>query len=486
MKKLIILGLALSLVACKGDKKGKSTYNQSRLSDEGLLKSMAIYQGVSVEGIDLTGANKLVAKELLQEKFEKDLDKEVKLTYEDKDYKLTLRDLGYFYDYDKIIEEAYSLGREGEAEKRLEDIKNLKREKKNFDLEPSFSEDKARESLAAIRDETKVGGEGGKITYDPDQDKLTAKVEDPGKAIDLKDAVAKVKGLDFEKPGDIAMVSEKVLENEEANQLISRVNGMVSSSVSYFGTWFWERAENVRLSTAELNGMLIMPGETFSFNEYIGDTPYERGYQDAVIIQGTTEVPGKGGGVCQTSTGLYQAALRAGLEIVERHPHTLIMPYSDGGLDAAVDYGLIDLKLRNPYDFPVLFKTYYVDQGNGTGEIHFEVWGDTDVVKEEYEIYSTWNYDVEYDTIHAATEDGMDVAGVTGSSWTAYRENPETGEEEYLNDTYYPAVDAVINPVSEPEDYYEEPVQEDYYEEPVEEVYEEPAEENIAEEDTGE
>lgn len=484
MKKLIILGLALSLVACNGDKSKKSTYKQSRLSDEGLLKSMAIYQGVSVEGIDLAGANKLVAKELLQEKFEKDLDKEVKLTYEDKVYNLTLRDLGYFYDYDKIIEEAYSLGREGDDEKRLKDIKNLKKEKKDFELEHSFSEDKARESLSAIREETKISGEGGKIAYDPDLDELTAKVEDPGKAIDLNDAISKVKDLDFEKPGDIAMVSEKVLENEEAAQLIARVKGMVSSSVSCFGTWFWERAENVRLSTAELNGLVIMPGETFSFNEYIGDTPYERGYQDAVIIQGTTEVPGKGGGVCQTSTGLYQAVLRAGLEIVERHPHTLIMPYSDGGLDAAVDYGLIDLKLRNPYDFPVLIKTYYVDQENGTGEIHFEVWGDTDVIKEEYEIYSTWNYDVAYDTIHSSTDDGMDIAGVTGSSWTAYRENPETGEVEYLNDTYYPAVNAVINPVAEPEDYYEEPGQEDYYEETIEEVHEEPAEE--VQEDTGE
>lgn len=450
-RRIVIFGLGLILGGCSTSQgqagpTNQIKYKQARLSDEALLKSMAIYEGVEVEDLNLAGANKLVAKEVLKDKFDSLLDKEVSLTFKDSQGTYSLRDLGYSLDYDKAVDEAYRLGREeGSDEERLEQINSLETQGKNIDLAYSFDPSKAKEVLNKIKDETIVYAQGGSLEYDYENDKLVVSGVEPGEELDVEKGIEIISKISTDEPGKIALEAKESLNSPELSKLAESIDGPIGTSESYFGTWFWERAENVRLSTSELNGIIIYPGETFSFNDYIGDTPYERGYQDSIIIEGTTEVPGKGGGVCQTSTALYHAVLKAGLEIVERHPHTLIMPYSPGGLDAAVEYGIIDLKFKNPYDFPVLIKTYNSDDGAGQGTIYFEIWGDTAKAADEIIIYSNWNYDVMYDSVKRPTATGYNTPGVIGSSWTAYRENSQTGEVQYLGDTYYPAVTEVIN-----------------------------------------
>lgn len=448
MKKIISIALiSASLVACQSslDNSGAKQYNQSKLNDDMLLKSLAIYQGIDIEGVNMAGANKLVAEKLLKEKYDSDLDKVLHLKYKDEDFTPTFRDLGYKYDYKLSIDEAYSKAREGESEKRLEEIKELKSNPISINLQFKQDEEVAKKYLEEISKKVKVDATGGQLYYDADEDKLKAGEGNPGSTIDIEDAIAKLKGLSLEEELNIELVSKEVLINPELEALAESIDGPIGSSVSNFNPWFWERVENIRVSTNELNGVVIEPGETFSFNDYIGDTPLERGYQYAVVINGTTQETGLGGGVCQTSTALYHSALYAGLEIVERHPHTLIMSYSEGGLDAAVDYGIIDLKIKNPYDFPVLVKTYYQE-----GEISFEIWGDTSKKTDEYAIYSHWNYDIPYYTNYVYSsdlgsgEEAIDVYGVVGSGWSAYRENLSTGEVEYLGDTVYPAVNQVI------------------------------------------
>lgn len=440
MKKFIsALALSMGLVAC-----GRA-YKQSGMSDDMLLKSMAIYEGIDINGISMAGVNILAAEEKLMEKHEKNLDKKVKLTYQEEEFNPSYRDLGYYYDYDKVIEEAYGLARTGEAEERLAEIQRIKDEKVSLKLDLSRDQAKAREYLEAIAEGVTIPAKGGDLVYDSETDSLKAGPGEPGTTINIDDAIAKTEGLDPEANNSFELLSQESLIDPEMEALAESIDGPIGSSESYFYAWFWERVENIRVSTGELNGLVIMPGETFSFNDYIGNTPLERGYQVSIVIQGTEEVPGLGGGVCQTSTALYHAALEAGLEIVERHPHTLIMPYSPGGLDAAVEYGLIDLKIRNPYDFPVLVKTYYAE-----GEIGFEIWGDTSKMKDEYIMYSNWNYDIPYSSEKifnpdlAEGEEIIKEYGVVGSGWSAYRENTVTGEVEYLGDTVYPAVRELI------------------------------------------
>lgn len=122
------------------------------------------------------------------------------------------------------------------------------------------------------------------------------------------------------------------------------------------------RRENIRLATEAIDGTVIEPGATFSFNEKVGDPSAERGYQEAAIISNGEVAQGDGGGVCQVSTALYIAAVKADMEIVERHPHSVPSDYAPIGLDATIVYGSFDLQLKNNTDTPMIIHAKAVGQ----------------------------------------------------------------------------------------------------------------------------
>jgi hypothetical protein len=108
------------------------------------------------------------------------------------------------------------------------------------------------------------------------------------------------------------------------------------------------RIENIRLTAETLNGASAGPGETISFNTIVGNTAADERYQIAPLVSGYDASTGRGGGTNQVASALYVAALYAGLEIVERHPHTVVPDYTTAGLDAMVSYDdIMDLKIRN-------------------------------------------------------------------------------------------------------------------------------------------
>ena len=115
-----------------------------------------------------------------------------------------------------------------------------------------------------------------------------------------------------------------------------------------------ERATNIELAARELDGVVLPPGAIFSFNERVGPRVTERGYREAPVVIGGQFAVDVGGGVCQVSTTLYNAALLAGLQARSRSPHSIPVSYVSPGRDATVAYGLIDLRLENPLPYPVV------------------------------------------------------------------------------------------------------------------------------------
>jgi vancomycin resistance protein YoaR len=103
----------------------------------------------------------------------------------------------------------------------------------------------------------------------------------------------------------------------------------------------------------ELNGAVIPPDGIFSFNRTVRSWSIDNGYVRAPVSFNGELVPAFGGGVCQVSTTLYNAALLSGLEIVERHRHVFVPGYIAAGRDAAVAHPDLDLRIRNPYPVPV-------------------------------------------------------------------------------------------------------------------------------------
>ncbi|MCI9627106.1 MAG: VanW family protein [Clostridia bacterium] len=124
------------------------------------------------------------------------------------------------------------------------------------------------------------------------------------------------------------------------------------------------RLKNIRLAIEQVNGYVMESGETISFNQLVGPTTPERGFAKATVYIDGEETQGYGGGICQLSSTLYNAAMEAGLEIVERHPHKGgTVHYVPAGRDATVSYGGVDLKVKNTKPFPV--KIYASMDKNG-------------------------------------------------------------------------------------------------------------------------
>lgn len=113
------------------------------------------------------------------------------------------------------------------------------------------------------------------------------------------------------------------------------------------------RGNNIRIAVSRINGTLLSPGQVFSFNETVGRRTIEGGYKAAHAYSGGKVIDSIGGGVCQVSTTLYNAALFSDLEIVERTNHTFIVKYVPYGRDAAVSYGQVDFKFRNSTKWPI-------------------------------------------------------------------------------------------------------------------------------------
>lgn len=114
-----------------------------------------------------------------------------------------------------------------------------------------------------------------------------------------------------------------------------------------------KRNANLRLACAALNGVVLQPGQTLSYNETLGERTKERGYLPAPAYSGTDLVDTPGGGICQVSSTLYLSAMYAELEIVDRVSHGYPASYIPIGLDATVSWGRPDLKIQNSWDYPI-------------------------------------------------------------------------------------------------------------------------------------
>lgn len=129
---------------------------------------------------------------------------------------------------------------------------------------------------------------------------------------------------------------------------------ILSQYTTRFPAWQQSRSHNVRLAARALNGAVIAPGQVLSLNKRLGPRQPEFGYRKGPAFINGEIVPETGGGVCQVATTLYNAALRANLDIVERRHHSMPVKYVPPGLDATLYYGLIDLRLRNSLKHPVM------------------------------------------------------------------------------------------------------------------------------------
>jgi vancomycin resistance protein YoaR len=205
-----------------------------------------------------------------------------------------------------------------------------------------------------------------------------------------------------------------------------------------------DRTFNLRLAASKLDGHVLLPKEEFDFNEIVGPRDEANGYKVATVIAEGELVDGVGGGTCQISGTLHGAVFFAGLEIVERIPHTRPSGYIKMGLDATVVYPTINFRFRNPFDFPVV-----IHETVKNGTVRAEILGPkreqvVTLIRRITEVQPYEELERPDDKLPRSTR-VLGQRGVAGFSVTRYRivrQGPHAVRERWLDK--YPPVPQII------------------------------------------
>lgn len=207
----------------------------------------------------------------------------------------------------------------------------------------------------------------------------------------------------------------------------------LSTFTTYFDGSNTDRAHNIRLAAEKINGRVLDNGESFSFNGEVGARTAERGFKRAKIIERGEFVEGIGGGVCQVSTTLFNAAVLSGCKITEYHAHSLAVSYVPPSFDAMVSGNYFDLKFVNTTGY-----TLYIRAVTGKNYITFNIYGRGDGAEYSYssKVTGTIGAPVETTDDMSLVKEGKD--GVTSEGYLTVTRNGVTESVLYRRDKYMP------------------------------------------------
>ncbi len=208
-----------------------------------------------------------------------------------------------------------------------------------------------------------------KLPIEPTMDKETGEIiaEQAGTTVDVEQSLAKIMAS---LPGQKNELEIVLINPQYSRQDLIKANHIIAN----YTTWFHgssARYQNIGAALKSLNNTVVWPGEVFSFNETTGPRTAERGYLPAPIILNGGYDTDYGGGVCQVASTVYNAALIAGLPIIERHAHTKPVHYVPDGKDATVNYGYLDMRCKNNREGPLIIKTSLQN-----GRVYVEIRGE--------------------------------------------------------------------------------------------------------------
>jgi vancomycin resistance protein YoaR len=266
----------------------------------------------------------------------------------------TLGDLGVSVDVDAVTSRALRIGRTEDVLGRARMADRARRGELDVPLDPGIDDRVVVERLLPFKEELDVPPVPARL----DLEKHAIVAERDGRALDPDGAAERVERAALD-PGVVeielpfANVPPTVTRESLARIDISHV---VASFETYFSRHGDQgpRARNIEVAASHVDGLVIEAGGAVSFNDVVGPRSEENGFRKAFEILKGEMVEGTGGGTCQVASTLHAIAFYGGLDIVQRLPHSRPSGYIPAGLDATVVYPVVDLKLRNPYAFPVV------------------------------------------------------------------------------------------------------------------------------------
>lgn len=265
--------------------------------------------------------------------------------------------LGVFISYKDTVKNAFQLTHKDNYTVELKD--RLVKGVVYAPLLLGVDEDSLRAMLETVADEVRSSPKDASIIFYEETGGYNIEPEDLGREINIKKSIDQFKTylyrgkntiplkIEYELP----LVTEKELrEHPPVHRL--------SAYTTYYGKHDSpNRIHNIKLVASWIDGTLLMPGDTFSVVETLGDVSKERGYKPAYVILKGELVPLLGGGSCQIATTLYNSVVRADLKVLQRRNHSFYFNIYPLGMDAGVYPGQIDFKFRNDTNYPILIKS---------------------------------------------------------------------------------------------------------------------------------
>lgn len=443
-KKKLPLGIILAISILTVGIVGFMTYQYYTVK----AWSNLIYPGVKIEGENLGGKNKEQAKQIINQKYgDVVVKRKLNISTDDRTYTLDYSKLNPKYNIDEVINQAVSYGKELNLLKKYRLLKSS--EVKEYELKFTYDSQPIKELIDTIEKDVnrdpvnaRLSGSGGRFTVVADKKGSKLKKEELQKEISSKIDGGGNSEVNIKAPVEVA--TAKITGDK-----LSTVNYRISSfSTDYGSISSAERANNIILATRSINRKILMPGDTFSFNDVVGERTAEKGYLAAPVIIGNQVDSGLGGGICQVSTTLYNAMLRANIKSVERSHHSLPSHYVPLGMDATVDYGNLDYKFTNTLEYPL-----YIEADASGGRVSFNIYSNeslsSTVTEVQSQVYQTIQPSVKYvdDPTLPVGQTQQVQAPSTGYKVKVTKRTTKNGvviSEDVVADDFYKPVDAVI------------------------------------------
>lgn len=309
----------------------------------------------------------------------------VTLKYGEKQFNVDTSEFGYGYDIEGTVEKAYNTGKSDSFVTNMMTTLSQEFLGAQENLEPPLKliEDKYDEAIdkVAIELETPVVEpsikvESGEIIINEgsngiviDRILLKANIKEQ---LEAKELFRADQNTNYN-----VEIPVKVEEQSIKSDSLKKITGIIGEYTTKYNGGNAGRNNNIALAAKSINDKIINPGESFSYNKAIGEITYANGYMDdTVIVNGRIE-QGVGGGVCQVSSTLYNAALYSNMDIIERRNHSVRSDYTPISRDAVISYGVIDLVIKNPYDYPLIIKS-----GTYNGTITVQIYGNVETAPE--------------------------------------------------------------------------------------------------------
>ena len=348
--------------------------HSENLRNETLAPYADVYlPNISLDGIALTGLTRGEAEETVMRQVNARQDGwSLALTYQGHTFTtLNYALMGVTTDINQVrqlLDRAYAYGHSGTVEERLLALEQLTETPLHlFSTQSDMTDINLNSILSQIAGYFKQSPTNAILAgFDPDaSNPFTITPEVNGSYLDIDSAREEImRRAAAGESGSYELTPTSVPANITKEDIRKQVT-LLATGVTKVATTSPEgRNSNIGIAMQKINGTLLNPGSTFSFNSVVGKRTEDNGFVEAIEYVYGAEVPGIGGGVCQVSTTVYLAAVTANLEILQRSPHSMKVSYTELGQDATVSSNRLDLSFRNNTGGTLYITAHFENQPN--------------------------------------------------------------------------------------------------------------------------